>query len=71
MCDLLVDIRHYRVKALSYVLAVACWKRFCDDRLVLLEQCTDDLDIFFHFMNSKDSSKKIQFYISCPTDNGE
>ena len=35
----------------------------------MLEHSRDDLDKFFNFINSIDSSKKIQFTISCPTDN--
>ena len=54
---------------MSYVPTVKCWKRFRDDVFVLWEHSRDDLDKFFNFMNSIDSSKKIQFTISCSTDN--
>ena len=48
----------YDRKALSNVPAVKCWKRFCDDEFLLWEHSRDDLDKFFNFMKSIDSSKK-------------
>ena len=59
----------YDFKAMSYVRAVKCWNRFRDDVFVLLEHSRDYLDKLFNFMNSIDSSKKLQFTISCTTDN--
>ena len=61
----------YDLKALSYVPAVKCLKSFCENIFVLLEHSRDDLDKFFNFMNSIDSSKKVQFTISCPTGNSK
>ena len=58
----------YHLKALSCVPAVKCCKCFCDDLLVLWEHSRDDLDNFFNFMNSIDSSKTLQFCISCLSD---
>ena len=52
----------YDLKTLSYVPAVKCWKRFPDDVFVLWEHSRDDLDKFFNFMNSIDSSKKNTIY---------
>ena len=52
----------YDIKTLSYVPAVKCWKRFRDDVFVLWEHSRDDLDKFFNFMNSIDSSKKNTIY---------
>ena len=49
----------YGLRALSYVPAVKCWKCFRDDMFVLWEHSRDNLDKFFNFMNSIDSSKKI------------
>ena len=51
----------YDLKALSYVPAVKCWKHFRVNVFDLWEYSTDDLDKLFNFMNSIDSSKKIQF----------
>ena len=58
----------YHLKALSYVPAVKCCKRFCDDLLVLRKHSRNYLDNFFNFMNSIDSSKTLQFCISCLPD---
>ena len=58
----------YDLKDLSYVPAVKCWKRFRNDVFVL-RNSGDDLDQFFDLMNFIDSSQKIQFTISCPTNN--
>ena len=55
----------YDLEALSYVPAAKSRKRFREVGFVLWEH----LDKFFNFMNFIDSSKKIQFTISCPTDN--
>ena len=51
----------YYFKALSYVPAVKCWKRFHDDLFVLLEHSRNDLDSFFGCMNSINSSKQNTF----------
>ena len=48
----------YDLKALSYVPAVKCWKRFRDDVHVLWEYSRDDLDNIISFMNSIDLFKQ-------------
>ena len=58
----------YDLKALSYVPAVKCWKRFCDDVFVLKDHSRDDFNKLFNFMYSIDPFKKRQFTISCPID---
>ena len=59
----------YDLKDLSYVPTVKCWKRFRNDVFVLRKNSGYDLDQFFDLMNFIDSSQKIQFTISCPTNN--
>ena len=56
----------YDLKALSYVPAIKCWKYFRDEVGVFLWE--DSRDSSF-FKNSIDSSNKIQFTVSFPTDN--
>ena len=57
------DIAMYScdLKALSYVPTVKYWKHFRVNVFDLWEYSRDDLEKIFNFMNSIDSSKKIQF----------
>ena len=57
-----ITIYSYDLKALSYVPTVKYWKRFREDVFVFWEHSRDDLDKFFNFMNSIDSSKKNTIY---------
>ena len=54
------DFAMYNLTALSYVLAIKCWKCFHDDVFILWEHFGNDLD-FFNSMKLIDSSVKIQF----------
>ena len=58
----------YDLKALTYVSAVKCRKRSRENVFVFREDSRDDLDNF-NFMNSIDSSQKIQFTTSSTTKN--
>ena len=60
------DIAMYKfdLKALNYKAGLLCWKRFRDDVFVLWSQSLEELNKFFDFMNSIDTSGKIKFTIS-------
>ena len=53
-----IAIQYFHVKDLEYIPAAISWKRFGDDIFVFWPQSTDELDIFFDYMN-KDPTKKI------------
>ena len=60
------DIAMYKfdLKALNYKAGLLCWKRFRDDVFVLWNQSLEELNKFFDFMNSIDTSGKITFTMS-------
>ena len=54
----------FDLKALNYKAGLLCWKRFRDDVFVLWKQSLEELNKFFDFMNSIDTSGKIEFTMS-------
>ena len=60
------DIAMYKfdLKGLNYKAGLLRWKRFRDDVFVLWNQSLEELNKFFDFMNSIDTSVKIKFTMS-------
>ena len=51
----------FHLKALNYKSGLVCWKRFRDDVFALWNQSIEELNKFFDFINSCDTSRKIKF----------
>ena len=54
----------YDLKALDYTPGVNCWKRFRDDIFTVWNHSREELDTFFNYLNTIDTTKKIQFTMS-------
>ena len=60
-----IGMYKFDLKALNYKAGLLCWKRFRDDVFVLWNQSWEELNKFFDFMNSIDTSGKIKFNNVC------
>ena len=60
------DITIYKsdLKTLNYNPGMLCWKRFRDDVFALWKQSLEELNNFFDFMNSIDTTQKIKFIVT-------
>ena len=66
-----IAIENFDKKALEYSPPVLCWKRFSDDVFIIWPHSLDELKTFFHFMNTVDQTKKIQFTMEIAEDSLE
>ena len=65
-----ITIENFDKKALEYSPPVLCWKTFRDDVFIVWSHSLDELKTF-HFMNTVDQTKKIQFTMEIAEDSLE
>ena len=62
-----IALYNFDLKALNYKAGWLCWERFRGDVFVLWNHSLEELNKFFDFMNSIDTSGKIKFTMSVAT----